>query len=322
MAASTSKPTFDGANSMTRSLTMETSKVVPGTSMSQSFTMDSGKTTHLGTMSKSLTIDTGNTTSVATSLSQPNNKRDSTIERQVSAERIRQSRAEFFRELCSEEGRMSNGGGQMSKQECKVHNEESDVRGKEGQMSAKGQTSNSIDCNGKMDKTNIVINEPETEPCTIDEALEHVNEILRNTSDLTLEELAARGSDTTKLHVQFTTPDNRRVSIDQVVKVEPRNSSQREKKPVSQKIRKSFKRLKSRTKSKQKKSKHQSAFIHGNVCADDYIREQYETIKHYDFMFENLAFEGGGAKMIGYVGAITVSTILFYFLEMIVIDMY
>ena len=40
--------------------------------------------------------------------------------------------------------------------------------------------------------------------------------------------------------------------------------------------------------------------------ADKELKEQFEQLKKYDFDFENLAFEGGGAKMAAYAGAIEV----------------
>ena len=233
-------------------------------------------------------------------------QRDSLVERQSSAERIRLSRVAFFQELYGEN--MSEGGSSPSNNgNCMRTAAGDDTPAESTTLNAEdtaiSEKNRNQDYNKQM--ADIVIEEAEQEPCTIDEALEHVNELLKS-SDITMEELAAKGCDRSKLSVQFTTPDNRRVSIDQIIKVQPQHKTG--KKPVSQKLRSSFKRLKSLSKSKPKKAKHQSLFMHGHLHADDYIREQYDTIKHYDFMFENLAFEGGGAKMIGYVGAITVST--------------
>ena len=152
-------------------------------------------------------------------------KRDSLVERQSSSERIRQSRVEFFRELYGEKavegGSPDNNGSNMNTAEGDASTAESSTLHTEN-----GRKQG---CNGKTDE--IVIQEAEQEPCTIDEALEHVNELLKS-SDITMEELAAKGCDRSKLSVQFTTPDNRRVSIDQIIKVKPQHKTM--KKPMSQ----------------------------------------------------------------------------------------
>ena len=44
------------------------------------------------------------------------------------------------------------------------------------------------------------------------------------------------------------------------------------------------------------------------------LKATFEELKKYEFDFENLAFEGGGAKMASYVGVIEVSeTFIYYF---------
>lgn len=40
---------------------------------------------------------------------------------------------------------------------------------------------------------------------------------------------------------------------------------------------------------------------------DDELQDIYRDVLKYDFDFENLAFEGGGAKLAGYFGVVKVS---------------
>ena len=50
-----------------------------------------------------------------------------------------------------------------------------------------------------------------------------------------------------------------------------------------------------------------SASFEKQIDSDTYVREQMETIKNYDFKYENLVLEGGGAKLVAFVGAVQVS---------------
>ena len=43
------------------------------------------------------------------------------------------------------------------------------------------------------------------------------------------------------------------------------------------------------------------------VSPDQHIQHCWHKIKDYDFRFENLSFEGGGAKLVGYIGTVQVS---------------
>ena len=43
---------------------------------------------------------------------------------------------------------------------------------------------------------------------------------------------------------------------------------------------------------------------------DPELLETFDDVVKYDFDFENLAFEGGGAKMAAYFGSVKVSSIL------------
>ena len=45
------------------------------------------------------------------------------------------------------------------------------------------------------------------------------------------------------------------------------------------------------------------------------LEKEFDKIKDYDFDFENIVFEGCGMKIVGYVGAIRVSAILFTFIR-------
>ena len=54
-----------------------------------------------------------------------------------------------------------------------------------------------------------------------------------------------------------------------------------------------------------------SSFRGRKTEAGEYIRLQYDIVKNYDFLFENIAFEGGGGKMVAYVGAIQVGSVLY-----------
>ena len=42
---------------------------------------------------------------------------------------------------------------------------------------------------------------------------------------------------------------------------------------------------------------------------DIHLKESFEELKKYNFDYENLAFEGGGAKMAAYGGAIEVTVL-------------
>ena len=46
---------------------------------------------------------------------------------------------------------------------------------------------------------------------------------------------------------------------------------------------------------------------------DESVRKQIKDVSDYNYDFENLAFEGGGAKMIAYAGVVKVTTFVFSF---------
>lgn len=43
-----------------------------------------------------------------------------------------------------------------------------------------------------------------------------------------------------------------------------------------------------------------------SIHSEEELKQKLESIKGYNYEFENLAFEGGGAKMAAYVGSVKV----------------
>lgn len=45
---------------------------------------------------------------------------------------------------------------------------------------------------------------------------------------------------------------------------------------------------------------------------EDALKQHLQTLKQYDYGFENLVFEGGGAKISAYVGVVKVGSINYF----------
>ena len=83
----------------------------------------------------------------------------------------------------------------------------------------------------------------------------------------------------------------------------PEGTPTKPKSPMKSPLRSPFKKKKP---AEDKDNMRRTPSKYGTKDATKYIIEQYSVIKNYDFLFENISFEGGGAKLVAYVGAIQV----------------